>query len=151
MSNIALVVEFDVKPEHRQAFEALILRMNAHPLAEARDCAAEMLRELRKVIPAFLTRVDVPDRGGAWSEYLATNRTATAALADTLLRDVTAEDRDEVVLTDFDPDGESKIVAAALYAVSDLPQNRVGKLNRDEAVSLAGELSGTDAPAEPPR
>lgn len=38
-----------------------------------------------------------------------------------------------------------------VYAVPNLPQNRVGKLNRHEAVSLAGELSGTDAPAEPSR
>ena len=33
-----------------------------------------MLVELRKVIPAFLTRVDQPDRGGRWSEYLGDTR-----------------------------------------------------------------------------
>ena len=48
--------------------------MRAHPLAEVRDCADLMLVELRKVIPAFLKRVDVPDRGGAWSTYLAETR-----------------------------------------------------------------------------
>ena len=79
-----------------------------------------MLEELRKVIPAFLTRVDVPDRGGRWSEYLASTRNATAALAEELLEGRTSAS-DEVTLTDFDPDGEIKIVAAALYAVSDLP------------------------------
>jgi hypothetical protein len=30
-----------------------------------------------------------------------------------------------VVLTDFDPDGEAKVVAAALYAVSDLPDDQL--------------------------
>ena len=30
-----------------------------------------MLDELRKVIPSFLQRVDLPDRGGEWSAYLA--------------------------------------------------------------------------------
>ena len=30
-----------------------------------------MLDELRKVIPSFLVRVDRPDRGGAWTAYLA--------------------------------------------------------------------------------
>src|SRR3989304_3317796 len=45
--------------------------MRAHPLAEARAYADLMLAELRKVIPAFLRRVDLPDRGGAWSEDLA--------------------------------------------------------------------------------
>ena len=104
-----------------QAFEALLLRMRAHPLAEARACADTMLEELRKVIPAFLTRVDVPDRGGRWSEYLASTRNATAALAQQLLESETSAAGDEVVLSDFDPEGEIRIVAAALYAVSDLP------------------------------
>ena len=108
-----------------QAFEALLLRMRAHPLAEVRACAGEMLEELRKVIPAFLTRVDVPDRGGLWSEYLAGRRVATAAIADSLLAGVSGLARDEVTLTDFDPDGEVKIVAAALYAVSDLPDDEL--------------------------
>ena len=66
-------------------FEALLLRMRAHPLPEARSYAAMMLDELRKVIPSFLTRVDRPDRGGAWSEYLAETRaSATAELVDRL-------------------------------------------------------------------
>src|SRR6187397_599006 len=49
-----------------QAYEALLLRMRAHPLAEVRHTADVMLEELRKVIPAFLTRVDQPERGGRW-------------------------------------------------------------------------------------
>ena len=47
-----------------QAYESLLLRMRAHPLVEMRDCADVMLTELRKVVPAFFTRVDQPDRGG---------------------------------------------------------------------------------------
>ena len=38
------------------------------------DYGQMMLEELRKVIPSFLTRVDLPDRGVAWSEYLAATR-----------------------------------------------------------------------------
>src|SRR5438874_10413896 len=53
-----------------QAYEALLLRMRAHPLPEARAYADMILTELRKVIPSFLKRVDVPDRGGAWSAYI---------------------------------------------------------------------------------
>ena len=63
-----------------QSFEALLLRMRAHPLPEARSYAAMMLDELRKVIPSFLTRVDRPERGGAWSAYLADTRAATEAI-----------------------------------------------------------------------
>lgn len=113
-----------------QAFEALLLRMRAHPLAEARACADLMLQELRKVIPAFLTRVDLPDRGVAWSEYLANARTATAAVAGTLLNEVQADSTEEVSLTDFDPEGEVKVVAAALYAVSELPDSQLQAIAR---------------------
>ena len=108
-----------------QAFEALLLRLRALPLAEARVCADLMLTELRKVIPAFLRRVDAPERGGAWSRYLAATREATAALAERLLGDVEPEPRPEVLLTDFDPEGEVQVAAAALYAVSDLPDDEL--------------------------
>jgi thymidylate synthase ThyX len=119
-----------------QAFEALLLRMRAHPLEEARECASEMLRELRKVIPAFLVRVDQPDRGERWSQYFAETRAATATIAADLLRDTAADDRDEVTLTAFDPDGEVKVVAAALYSSSFLPD--------DQLLSIAQRLSADD-------
>jgi len=109
-----------------QAYENLLLRMRAHPLAEVRSYADAMLVELRKVIPAFLRRVDLPDRGGAWSQYLEETRRATARLAAELLSDeAVVAPRDEVTLTDFDPDGEVKVVAAALYAVADVPDDRL--------------------------
>src|SRR5262249_58843521 len=54
-----------------QAFEALLLRMFAHPLDEVRGCAQQILAELRQVIPAFLARLDQPDRGGRWIRYFA--------------------------------------------------------------------------------
>ena len=62
-----------------QAYESLLLRMRAHPLDEVRQCGDQMLVELRKLVPAFLTRVDQPDRGGRWSDYLASTRNATRA------------------------------------------------------------------------
>jgi len=107
-----------------QAFEALLLRMRAHPLAEARTCADQMLVELRKVIPAFLTRVDQPARGGVWSRYLAATRDELERIAATL--DAGPEPLPaEVTLTDFDPDGEIKVVAAALYPASTLSDGRL--------------------------
>jgi thymidylate synthase ThyX len=108
-----------------QGFESLLLHLRAHPLAEARACAEAMKAELDQVIPAFLTRVDRPDRGGVWVEYLAATRRQTATVAAELFAGVAAEPRDEVTLTDFDPDGEVKVVAAALYAVSTLPDDQL--------------------------
>jgi len=108
-----------------QAYEALLLRLRASPLAEARACADLALTELRKVIPAFLRRVDTPDRGGAWSAYLAATREATEAAAARAVGSLVPDARPEVMLTDFDPEGEVKVVAAALYAVSGLPDDQL--------------------------
>jgi thymidylate synthase ThyX len=112
-----------------QAFEALLLRMRSNRLREVRDCADQMLIELRKVIPAFLVRVDQPDRGGRWSDYLSDTRVETAAVAGPFV-DVAPEERAEVTLTDFDRDGEIKIVASALYAASDLPDGQLMAIAR---------------------
>src|SRR2546430_15223772 len=107
-----------------QAYENLLIRMRAHPLQEVRPYADLMLVELRKVIPAFLRRVDLPDRGVAWSSCLNETRRAIAGVAAEILADEAPTPRDEVTLTDFDPDGEAKVVAAALYAVSDVAGDR---------------------------
>jgi thymidylate synthase ThyX len=102
-----------------QAFEALLIRLQAHPLHEARDCGAAMLTELRKVIPAFLTRVDREDRGLRHSAYLAENERATAELAAELLPQAKAlPDGPTVRLVDFDRDGEARVVAHALWPAS---------------------------------
>ena len=113
-----------------QAFEALLLRLRASPLAEARDCADRMLAELRKVIPAFLVRVDQPERGGKWSDYLRQTRERTASATASIVDDCPPESAEEVTLTDFDPDGEIKIVAAALYAASALPDSQLMAIAR---------------------
>jgi thymidylate synthase ThyX len=123
-----------------QAFEALLLRMFAHPLAEVRDCAAAMLDELRHVIPAFLTRVDQPTRGGRWISYFAETRQEFEKAASRFLDSEQAVPRDEVTLTDFDPDGESKVVAAALYSASALPDDQLQaiarRMSEDDRASL---------------
>jgi thymidylate synthase ThyX len=99
--------------------------MRAHPLEEVRATADAVLAELRKVIPAFLTRVDQPDRGGRWTAYFEETRNATLALAHRLQSDAAPSSRDEVTLTDFDADGEIKVVAAALYTSSSQPDDEL--------------------------
>jgi thymidylate synthase ThyX len=123
-----------------QAFESLLLRMSAHPLDEVRKHAELMLVELRQVIPAFLTRVDQADRGGRWIQYLAETRRGLADMARPLLADREPEPSDEVTLTDFDPEGELKVAAAALYAQAELPdlqlQELARRLTADERAAL---------------
>ncbi len=123
-----------------QAYEALLLRMRAHPLPEARAYADLMLFELRKVIPSFLRRVDLADRGGAWSGYLEATRTDTAAIVDRLFGDAPVEPAAEVTLVDFDPDAEDKLLAAVCYPHAALPEQevlrRVRQLGVDDRVAL---------------
>ena len=108
-----------------QSYEQLLLRLRAHPLQEMREYADLMLVELRKVIPAFLKRVDLEDRGVAWSEYLADTRERTREVTAKVLAGTQPEPRDEVTLVEWEPDGEVKVVAAALYASSDLPDDQL--------------------------
>ena len=123
-----------------QAFEALLLRMRAHPLPEARRYAAMMLEELRKVIPSFVARVDREDRGVSWSAYLAETRAATAATVDRIFGAEQPEPRPAVTLTDFDPDAEDKLLAAICYPYTRLPDDQVlagiRRLGADDRVAL---------------
>ena len=119
-----------------QAFEALLLRMFAHPLEEVRAHAQTMLVELRQVIPAFLPRIDQPNRGGRWIEYLAATKRAFESAARPLVQDIPPTARAEVTLTEFDPEGEVKVVASALYAMSRLPD--------DQLLEVARQMSSDD-------
>ena len=83
-----------------------------------------MLTELRKVIPAFLARVDSPDRGGRWTATSHETREALQAQAERARCRSLSRHAAEVTLTEFDPEGEIKIVAAALYAGSRSPGRR---------------------------
>jgi thymidylate synthase ThyX len=122
-----------------QALEALLLRMRAHPLTEARRYADLMLFELRKVIPSFLRRVDLPDRGGAWSSYMATTRATTSGIAEALFEDEVPEPADAVTLVDYDPDGENKMIAAALYSSTNLSEQQV--LARVRTLSIEDRIA----------
>ena len=129
-----------------QGYEALLLRMRAHPLPEARMYADLMLTELRKVIPSFLRRVDLPDRGGAWSAYLASTRRAMDEVATRLFSAVPSPATASVTLTDWDPDGEEKVLAAMLYPFTNLPETalreRVAGLTTDERLAVVEAYVG---------
>jgi thymidylate synthase ThyX len=113
-----------------QAYEQLLMRLAVHPLAEMREYGELMKVELRKVIPEFLKRVDVEDRGLAWSRYWEQSRERVEELTARVLRDVKPEPRDEVTLVDHDPAGELKVAAAVLYGSSDVPDDQLLEIAR---------------------
>ncbi len=130
-----------------QGYEALLLRMRSHPLPEARAYAELMLTELRKVIPSFLKRVDLDDRGVAWSTYLATNRTAMEDLAAQLFPATLTPDATPAVrLVEYDPDAEVKLVTAMLYPYTALPEEqierRVRAMTAAERVAVVRAYTG---------
>lgn len=106
-----------------QAYESLIIRLRAHPLPEARECGDRILAALRQVIPAFLTRVDRPDRGERMGRHANAARERTEELAALLLDGGRDPGRAgaTVTLVDHDPDGEERVVAHALWPSSGLP------------------------------
>ena len=118
----------------------MLIRMRAHPLPEARQYADLMLEELRKVIPSFLRRVDLADRGGRWSDYLSDTRENTHEVVRGLFEEAPVDHSAPVVLTDFDPEGEDKLIAAICYSHTSLPETqimqRVQRLGHDEKVSI---------------
>ncbi len=101
-----------------QAYEMLLLRMRAHHLPEVREYAELMITELRKVIPSFLRRLDVVERGVAWSNYLRDTSDQTQALVASWWPKTSAEPEESVRLVDFDPDGETKVLEAIVFASS---------------------------------
>ena len=64
---------------------------------------------------------------------------------------IAAEPRAEVTLTEFDPDGEMKVVASALYPVSHLPDDQLlevaRRLTPDERAALLRAYVGERATA----
>jgi len=53
-----------------QTYEQLILHLLAHPLPEARRYGELILAAVKAVMPSFVARVERPDRGGEWIDYL---------------------------------------------------------------------------------
>jgi thymidylate synthase ThyX len=130
-----------------QGYEALLVRMRAHPLPEARAYADLMLTELRKVIPSFLKRVDLPDRGGEASGYLEDTRSSMEAIASRLFPDdARPVDAPTVELVDWDPDAEVKLVASMLYPYTNQPETtleaRVRAMSVEDRLSIMQAYAG---------
>jgi thymidylate synthase ThyX len=132
-----------------QAYEQLLMRLAASPLPEARAFGELALAELRKVIPSFVKRLDMPERGGAWIEYLRGLRGRAAAAAERFgLGDGGGTDGPSVRLLRVDG-SEQDLLAACLFEASELSEEEIqavlSSLDDTERAQLLAELNGSRA------
>jgi thymidylate synthase ThyX len=133
-----------------QAYEALLLRMLASPLPEARQFGSMILEELKKVMPSFVARVERPDRGGEWISYLERRREAAERWVSRLGLDRSADDdpAPSVELTSVEG-SEEELIAASLFESARGSEReilgRIRALPPDEQAEIIAELAGERA------
>lgn len=119
-----------------QTYEQLILHLLAHPLPEAQRYGAMLLTAVQATIPSFVTRVERPDRGGAWVDYLRSRAETGRAWAVRLGLDETEGDPAGPSVTLLRHDGdEDDLLAALLFEACGVPEERA----REAAAALDGE------------
>jgi thymidylate synthase ThyX len=129
-----------------QAVENLIMNLLGDALPEAQQAGKELLAQARKVIPTFLERADVPERGGATSAYRATTRNNLKQLANDLLPGQFGQYEEPVRLTGVWPRNELDLVADMLYEHSHLSlkeiEEQVANWPYDTKVSVLNAYMG---------
>ncbi|MBX5440943.1 MAG: FAD-dependent thymidylate synthase [Solirubrobacteraceae bacterium] len=132
-----------------QTYEQLILHLLAHPLPEARRVGEGVLAAVKAVMPSFVARVERPDRGGEWIEYLRARDAAAERWTARLgLDDASAAARDEgpsVRLLHVDGDEES-LLAALLFEAAGVSEEetrlRLSALGPEERARMLADLVG---------
>ena len=131
-----------------QAYEQLLLRLHASPLPEAREYGRMILAELKQVMPSFVTRVERPERGGEWIEYLERRGQAADRWAARLGLDrASARESSAPSVRLLDARGsEEELIAALLFESSGASEAEARRaasvLPPDERATLISELVG---------
>lgn len=99
-----------------QAFEYLANRSLDNSLGEVRWLAERAVFELRKIIPAFLRRID-DEPAKDYRRYLSERSQRIRMSLDNIgwKKEIFSQEKPTVSLIDYDPDGENKIIAALIY------------------------------------
>ena len=119
-----------------QTYEQLILHLMAHPLPEAREYGAMILRTVQQVMPSFVARVERPDRGGEWIEYLRAREEAGRKWSEKLGigAEAAANPGPSVDLISVEG-SEDDLLAALLFEAA----GRSERETRDVVARLSGE------------
>ncbi len=109
-----------------QAFEYVLTKSFASPLAEIRNLARDAQTELNKVIPSLVDRASSP-RGKIYQRFVKSTERDLEKLAGKYVADSgQARMTDSgVELVDFDPEAEDKIIASLLYKYAGVSYSRV--------------------------
>ncbi|HEY7619135.1 MAG TPA: FAD-dependent thymidylate synthase [Solirubrobacteraceae bacterium] len=134
-----------------QTYEQLILHLLAHPLPEARAYGRMILEAVQAVMPSFVTRVERPDRGGEWVNYLEGRERAADRWVRRLGLDREPGEPDErpsVRLLHVDGD-EDALLAALLFEAAGAGEEhmriRLAALSAPERAELLADLVGVRA------
>jgi thymidylate synthase ThyX len=108
-----------------RAFEYLLTKLYAAPLAELNALGGAMQRVLDDLIPSFVKRAK-SERGHTFQQYLRGTRAGVAALLEdqgwlTDATDLPASSDATVALVEHDPAAEVNVVAAIVYPHTELP------------------------------
>jgi thymidylate synthase ThyX len=134
-----------------QTYEQLIMHLLAHPLPEAREYGEMLLSEVQAVIPSFVARIQRPDRGGEWIEYLRERGRAGerwAARLDLGPDRETAQPGPSVTLTHVDGTEEDLLCALLFESAGTAEQSTreaLGTLGVEEQGRLLADLIGERA------
>jgi thymidylate synthase ThyX len=110
-----------------QALDSLIMHLMSEDLEEAHYVGKQILEESRKVVPAFLERTDIPERGGATTAYRANIRQAVADLAKANDFTKPQPSKSNVELLSYWPENELELVPEILFEQSHLPISELRK------------------------
>ena len=122
-----------------QAFEALVIRLLGHELREAQSTGRAMLRELRKMIPAFVQRADRPDRGGETIRHAQATKQMQKATARTL-HGGWGDIDDDVRLLLHNPRAELNVLAGLAYEESETSLEKLLDVGRELKPTEVSEM-----------
>jgi thymidylate synthase ThyX len=132
-----------------QTWERMILHLRAHPLPEARECGELVLDAMRVAAPSFVTRIERPERGGAWISYLRKREVAQAGAVQRLaLDEAPAEEAAGARLVRVEGD-ERELLGALLFEQATVGEEQIaaavsGLGDEARAELLAGLLGGRE-------
>ena len=97
-------------------FEALLSKLQTYPLSELQEIAHDTYRELHKIIPSFVRRAHWQHRHFKnYQNFTLKTQKLSREFAGKYLSEMPEQSAELVRLIDYDPDAESKLLAALLY------------------------------------